>query len=562
MRSFRALYRASGAGFEMPKPDSPKKAKAYATFGLVAFLLILVPSTIGVGYIVYMLSNLLLYFGERSYALVSLMHIISAFTMIFLMPVMFNVLFFSDDLHFIRTLPVTPVKLYQARFWHTFRTESFMTVGVLLSMFIGWFVALWENLGASEALSPVTFVSAAAALILVPALPVIYCSILASLLMLVLRKARRTTVFYHASTVMFVLFAFVFLLSFRGQGGANVDNYIDTLVKGTNSFNDVCDVLFFTTPLVVKGMAQHDILSLLGALGYTVAAYLLMVGLARFTYNDGLYVSARLARGKRAARQGKGVADIYAPKVRSLNMTLLAKELRTLARSMTYRTNCVYVNLMWPVATVIFLVWSRRNVNILRFMSLYRGGQPQARVIVLIVVVALAFVASGLNSIASTSFTREGAHIDIIKYLPVPYTRVILAKTSAALILTYIPVATGIAAASVILGSGLLLTLMYLALAFLSVLTGILIGVTMDSVSPYVIWSDEAASLRGNMNTFFNLAAQLLVAAAVCGGVYLIYILLGRTIWCDLAAAIMLVLLCATGLFILVPAVRRNMEKF
>ena len=564
MKTIRALYRAQGAGLEMPKPGSPGRARTYAIFGIVAAVLILVPSTVLVGYITYLLSNLLMFFGERSYALTSMIHIISAFTMVFMMPVMFNVLYFADDLAFLRTLPVTPAKLYQARFWHTYRTESFMTVGVMIAMYIGWFVALVNNFGAAEAANPVTILASVMGLILITALPVIYCSIIASLLMIILRRARRTSVFYHASTVMFILFAFVFLLSFRGQGGANIEHYVDMLVAGESSFNDVCDVVFFSTPMICRAMAEHDLLQLLIPAVATCAFYGLMVLIAHLTYTNGLYTSAVLARGTKKLLEGRRAAadTTYRPVRSGVFKTLLTKEIRTLTRSMTYRTNCVYVNLIWPVLGVIFFVLSRSNVNLLRFLSLYRGGRASSRVWVLMVVVAVAFVASGLNSIASTAFTREGAHLDLVKYLPAPYTTVIWSKIAASVIITYVPVAATIGVMSYYLGARWYVALMYLGLALLSVVIAAFTGLAMDSMTPYTVWSDEAASLRGNMNCFFNLAAQLLVAAAVCGATYGIYIWQGKIIWCDLAAAVMLVILTLVSVLGGVPYVRRNIARF
>ena len=90
MRTVKTLYKAFGASLEMPRPESNGKARVYGVFGFIAFALIFIPSSILVGYITYLLSNLLMFFGERSYALISLVHIISAFTMIFILPVMFT----------------------------------------------------------------------------------------------------------------------------------------------------------------------------------------------------------------------------------------------------------------------------------------------------------------------------------------------------------------------------------------------------------------------------------------------------------------------------------------
>ena len=79
MRTVKTLTRAMGANLEMPKPGQKSKARAYGIFGMIAFAGIMIPSAVMVGYITYLLSNLLMFFGQRSYALISMIHIISAY---------------------------------------------------------------------------------------------------------------------------------------------------------------------------------------------------------------------------------------------------------------------------------------------------------------------------------------------------------------------------------------------------------------------------------------------------------------------------------------------------
>jgi len=536
----------------MPRPGSAGKARAYSIFGIIVFALIMVPSAVLVGYITYLLSNLLMILGNGTYALISLVHIISAFNMIFLLPVMFNVLFFARDIAFISAMPVKPIQLFTAKFWHTFKAENFMTATVLLSMFIGWFCASVENYGVAATFDPVTIISALIAMFAIPALPIIYCSVICILLMVILRKARRMSIFYHSSTILFILFAFVFLMSFRGQGGANVEKYVDMLVAGTNSFNDLCDVLFCTTPLFARAMGEHSILYLMAGIAVTVLAYLIMHLIASFLYRKGLFTAGTLGAGKRVKQ------SVPFRATRDSQFTaVLRKECRILMRTMSYRTNCVYANLIWPILAVVFFALSTSNVNILRFTALYRGGQPHARMMIILCVLAVSFIASGLNSIASTSFTREGAHIDVIHYLPVPISTVTFAKASAAVIFTYIPLSLSVIAASVSLGAGIGLTLLYLLMSFLSVITATFTGVIMDSISPYTVWSDEATALRGNMNCFFNLAFGMLIAAVICGLTYLIYLWQGSGVLCSVITVVILLISSAASVAISLKFVRK-----
>ena len=156
----------------------------------------------------------------------------------------------------------------------------------------------------------------------------------------------------------------------------------------------------------------------------------------------------------------------------------------------------------------------------------------------------MAFIASGLNSIASTSFTREGVHIDMLNFLPAPLEKQIKAKILTAILFTFIPVVISIVPVTICLGTVGMLPF-YIVASFLSVVIATMIGVVMDSVSPYTVWSDELSALRGNLNCFFNLAAEM-IAALVIGAVsYGLYMLLRNSV---IAMSAITVLLAVAGI--------------
>ncbi|MCR5059416.1 MAG: hypothetical protein K6A80_00135 [Saccharofermentans sp.] len=553
MDRVRTLLRAFGMIFEMARPEQDKKARAYGIFSIIIFLAIMVPSCIMVGYITYRLSNLMMIFGEKEYALVSLTNIISAFTMIFMMPVTFNVFYFSRDIPFLRSMPITPLELFTAKFWHTFKTECFMTVGVLLTMFVGWYAAMSENYGLMAAFDYRSLIAAAVSILIITVIPLIYCSIISILLVAVLRKVKRTSIFYHSSTALFVLFAIAFILSFSGEDGVTVENYVDMLVAGESSFNDLCEILFLPTRFAVKAMADSEFEFIgIGTL-ITVILYLIMKVLAYFLYDKGLYTALALTNKVRS----KAGSDISG-KQKKVIPSLISREVKVLMRTLSYRTNCVYANLIWPILSVLFFSLSRNNSNILRFISLYRGGQDHAHVIVLITVIALSFTAAGLNSIASTSFTREGAHIDMLKYLPVPVNSFIYSKAATAILFSFMPLALSVIFAAYSLGAGIVNSLLYLLVSLVSVVIAVAVGITFDSISPYTVWTDEAAALRGNINCFFNLGIGILLAAVICGICYLTYYLGANSETCLLVTSGILAALTVFSMTFLKRCIRKN----
>ena len=62
MNKTRSLYKAFGSNLEMPKPNGEKKVKIYNRFGMIAFWGIMVPISVLIGYITYVLTDLLFAF--------------------------------------------------------------------------------------------------------------------------------------------------------------------------------------------------------------------------------------------------------------------------------------------------------------------------------------------------------------------------------------------------------------------------------------------------------------------------------------------------------------------
>lgn len=503
----------------MPKPNGEKKEKLYTRFGMLAFIGIMIPVSVLVGYVTYALTNLLYEFEGNSYGLLSELDLISAFAMIFCMPLMFSVLFFSSDLNFLTALPISPTSLYTARFWHTFKAENVMTSNVLFAIYIGYFVSVAKNDGIADVLNPVTIISAFVGFFGSLLMPLIYCSIIGLLMMMVLRKFKRASIYYNSTLILFVAFVLIFLSSFRRYGSISLMNYLDSLVVGNNSFTAICNVMFPTNFLTTLAIKTHNVLLLIASIAILAALYLASVFIARLTYQKGLFAAAVVSNKKTYRKSSLSFGK------HSMFTSLLIKEIRVLTRTMTYRLNCVLANLIWPAVALIFVTMAPQQSFFNMFTAKLEAKDPFSHVLLFAVFIAVAFIASGLNSIASTSFTREGVHIDMLNFLPAPLDKQIKAKILTAVLFTFIPVVISIVPVTICLGTVGMLPF-YIVASFLSVVIATMIGVVMDSVSPYTVWSDELSALRGNLNCFFNLAAEM-IAALVIGAVsYGLYLLL------------------------------------
>ncbi|MCR4585374.1 MAG: hypothetical protein K5686_06570 [Lachnospiraceae bacterium] len=519
MSNIKYLFGVYNKNFEMPLPKKGFKATAYTALAIIAVTCIVIPCCLIVGFITDILSEAMMMAGSKTAALMSEIHIMSVFSLVFGLFVIFSVLFFSSDREHMVTLPITPTELLAAKFRHTYIAESIMEFLVLLSMFIGYFIACVKNYGSFSSFGPVSVLMALIATFVTPLLPLVYCAIISMLLMALLKNVRNAKLFFHVSDFFLLLFIALFLLSFKDSGGVTVTNYIDSLLADNNLFFRICNILFFTVPILGKAMEAESIIYSLLYLAANIIPVALMLLIGKYLYLEGLHTAASLGSTHKQANVDKLNIKLTSPL-----SACFKKEFRVLLRTKAYSNNCVYINLLWPVGVILFFVLSRKNENVIRFIELYKDpSYPRAALITMLAVIAISFIASALNTLASTAFSREGAHVDLIKYIPVPYSTQLYAKVLTALVFTYPALLLSIIAAQHFLGFGILTGLVYALTAFLAMTICIVTGLSMDSAAPFTVWSDEYSALRGNLNSFFNMAVSMLVAFLLCALIFLLY---------------------------------------
>ena len=101
-----------------------------------------------------------------------------------------------------------------------------------------------------------------------------------------------------------------------------------------------------------------------------------------------------------------------------------------------------------------------------------------------------------------------------------------MAKAAVSVIFTFPALLLTDIVICVYLKASIVMGVFYAILMLLAHLISMVIGILMDSSSPYVEWDDEYSALRGNLNTFFNMAIMMVFSAVVVGLGILMYELL------------------------------------
>lgn len=511
MKNYRTLLAMISKNNEMDMPESGDKAKSYKVMGVIAMCCIMIPCCFIVGYIVYIMTAALIEAGGNAEGLNLVIQLMSVFGVIFSIMVIFNLLYFSSDLDHLLPLPVKPAELVAAKFTHAYFAESVMEFMVLFCGFIGYFIAI--------GIKPVAAVTAILGVFLIPVLPLVYCGIISLVIMAFFSRIRLLRNVDFMVGVVTIIFAALFLWSFAQMDAINIDNYIDSLKNGDNIFINIMNCVFFTVPLFLSALESGSVLYMLVFVFMNVFCVAVLLVLGNMLYLRGVYLVS--SSGGAGRKREKSRRESYAMK--KPFKAYLDKEMKTLVRTPAYRKYCVVVNIIWPILVVALFKIPATADMINSFRNTYQRGFFLSDMIVLMAVVALAFFATAMNSIASTSFTREGKHISFVKHIPIAYKTQIRVKVWTSMIYSGVTVAVSTAVLAVMMGSSFTETVYFVLLGL--VCTGVCTytGVLLDSTHPKIDWEDEYGALRGNLNAFFNMAIAIVVAIVLCVAGYLFF---------------------------------------
>lgn len=504
MRNIKALYSVLAKNTEMKLPKRGGKGTMYLALCIIAAFCILLPCCFIVGFVSFVMTSALLEAGAPTAGLITEIHIMSAFSVVFGMLVIFNVLFFSSDREHLVPLPFKSYEILAAKFLYSFVAESVMEFLILISMFIGFFIAAKPGI--------ISALSAIISVILIPVVPLAYCAIIGMLIMAILKNVKSTKIFDHISTIFLLLFIVLFLFSFKDMGSINIENYVESLATNGNIFNNVLNKIFFATPWLIKAIEDQSILYLLLYIAANACVVALMLLLGHLFYADSLFTVARLGSSDKSANLSH--TD---NKSTPVFKAYVIKEFKVLLRTKAYSNNCIFVNLLWAILLGIYIALNNGKES-LQTLTLYiQDHNPRMLMLVGIGVVMLSFVATAMNSIASTAFTREGQHLSFIKYIPISYRLQLMCKSFVSVVVTFPAVALCIAILGIYTKMQVLTCIFYLILSMLCIIITTVIGALLDSSAPHSQWDDEYSALRGNLNTFFNMAVIMIVSVLICG---------------------------------------------
>lgn len=511
MTNYLSLAKVFIRSLSMTKPSTKQQMIVTKILLALVSLLIILPFVVVSGLFIYTVTNSLVEYNYETIGLEFMCILLCVFTFIFSFNVILNELYFTGDIENLLPLPLKPREIVGAKIASIFCAESLVQLLVIFFSVIGFFFAL--------GLSFKNFLLGILGMITLPMIPIIYCSIISLLIMSFTRfiKNKETIRKVGLVFVLAVLMLFVYFLG--ALQNFDLELYIEGFVNGDQTFLHVMRGIFPHINLFIDILVTGSIRSLLLYILVNIGFIVVLLGLADVCYFKGVVgLSSKDTESKKSSSN-----ILNNIKVENPTNSYFKKEIFTLFRTSSYFLNCILINFIWPIFVYVICKLKFPDLTLSKLKNLVTSTDNNTLIIIFMFVIGVSILLPALNSIASSSFSREGKNFYFMKYIPMDYSSQVYVKLLVSFIIAFIGVNVFSLIFYLVIGLKVSTAFIFLIISFLAILFICSLGIIIDSINPKLVWDDELNALRENSNNFIVMGISIFVFIVLAGLCYLLY---------------------------------------
>lgn len=511
MTNYLSLAKVFIRSLSMTKPSTKKQMIVTKLLLVLVSLLIILPFVVVSGLFIYTVTNSLVEYNYETIGLEFMCILLCVFTFIFSFNVILNELYFTGDIENLLPLPLKPREIVGAKIASIFCAESLVQLLVIFFSVIGFFFAL--------GLSFKNFLLGILGMITLPMIPIIYCSIISLLIMSFTRfiKNKETIRKVGLVFVLAVLMLFVYFLG--ALQNFDLELYIEGFVNGDQTFLHVMRGILPHINLFIDILVTGSIRSLLLYILVNIGFIVVLLGLADVCYFKGVVgLSSKDTESKKSSSN-----ILNNIKVENPTNSYFKKEIFTLFRTSSYFLNCILINFIWPIFVYVICKLKFPDLTLSKLKNLVTSTDNNTLIIIFMFVIGVSILLPALNSIASSSFSREGKNFYFMKYIPMDYSSQVYVKLLVSFIIAFIGVNVFSLIFYLVIGLKVSTAFIFLIISFLAILFICSLGIIIDSINPKLVWDDELNALRENSNNFIVMGISIFMFIVLAGLCYLLY---------------------------------------
>lgn len=511
MTNYLSLVKVFIRSLSMTKPSTKQQMIVTKILLALVSLFIILPFVVVSGLFVYTVTNSLVEYNYETIGLEFMCILLCVFTFIFSFNVVLNELYFTGDIENLLPLPVRARQIVGAKVASIFYAESLVQLLVIFFSVVGFFFAL--------GLPFKNFLLGILGMITLPMIPIIYCSIISLLIMSFTRLIKNKETIRKVGLVFVLVILMLFVYFLGALQNFDLELYIEGFVNGDQTFLHVMRGIFPHINLFIDTLVTGSLSSLLLYILVNIGFILVLLGLADVCYFKGVVgLSSKDTSSKKSSSN-----ILKNIKTESPTTSYFKKEIHTLLRTPSYFLNCILINFIWPIFVYIICKLKFPDFTFTELKSLVTSTDNNTLIIIFMFVIGVSILLPALNSIASSSFSREGKQFYFMKYIPMDYSSQVYVKLLVSFIIAFIGVNVFSLIFYLVIGLKVSTAFIFLIISFLAILFICSLGIIIDSINPKLVWDDELNALRENSNNFIVMGISIFVFIVLAGLCYLLY---------------------------------------
>lgn len=444
--------------------------------------------------------------GQRSYFLQ--LGIFTSQVLVFILGILYvmSKYYFANDLNILVPLPIKSSHILGSKFVTLMISEYLTSLPIILP-----FIFIYGIRGNEGILY---WIYSIFLILSIPILPLLISSILVMVFMKYTNiKGKKDSIRVIGSTI-FIFIMIYFQIKIQ-----------DIIKKSLISGNDFFLKLAMDSDFLVKRSGVIFPPSMWGALSLgnyqnlsgllyllililiSIIGYIVMIFLSERLFFDGLIGNMEISTSKGESQKDINIKGNI--KIRRPYISIARKEIIMLYKTPVYLLNSIGGVIIIPIILIISTVTGNQSlkplINLIEYYPSY------------IVLAAIGMIgALGiLNSIGSTTFSREGKNFWIQRVLPIAVEDQIIGRILSSLIIQILGVISILISLLLLVEIRIQNIVIIIVLGLLGSIPMTQIGMAIDIIRPLLIWDNPQKAMKQNLNVFLSMGMGALYGGLV-----------------------------------------------
>ena len=421
-----------------------------------------------------------------------------------------SVYYFSKDIDHLLVLPIKPEVILTSKLAVCIVYEYLFAAAVLVPMYISFILQI--------GFSFLSFLCFLIIYITLPIYPLVLSSVLTMVIMRFVPFFNNRDRFNLIGGIIVVAAALGLSFWMQTMETEDMSAVLMALMDGNNSLMQFGTMLFPFVPSAALSCFHGDLLQLLLYLGITAISLVVFLICGKLLYFKGAIGGSETSHSRHTFDQ----KQLSESRHHSVFRTYLIKEFKILFRTPVFFTNCVLTALLMPIILTVAVYTSLQGMDLRAFITpQLLESIPNLWCYVLVISFLVGSFMGGINMISSTAISREGTNAYFMKFIPVPVETQAFAKAACGIIISAVSGWLLLIPLHLVLSYPIYLDLIFVVGSLVSVIMTNLFGILIDLLRPKLVWEQEAAAVKQNLNGVISILLSFLLAAVCFGLLYI-----------------------------------------